>query len=59
MNAFVVIFPPGGTTRADFEAAVRQHANSPEIIDLPSAVPSQEIDDAEQLPLWRWFIPSN
>lgn len=58
MNTFVVMFPPRGTTRADFEAAVRQQLASPEFIDVPSAVPSETIDDADQLPLWRWFIGS-
>lgn len=58
MNAFVVIFPPRGATRAEFEAAVRQNVTSPEFVDIPSAVSSENIDDAEQLPLWRWFIGS-
>lgn len=56
MNAFVVIFPPCGTSRADLETAVRQHVNSLEVIDVPPAVPVKTIDDAEHLPLWRWFI---
>lgn len=58
MNAFVVIFPRRGTTRAEFEAAVRQQLTLPEFIDIPTVVPSETIDDAEQLPLWRWFIGS-
>lgn len=56
MNAFVVILPPVGGPRTDFETAVRQHVNSPEFIDTPPAVPPKTVDDADQLPLWRWFI---
>ena len=58
MNSFVVIVPPRGTTRADFEAAVRQHLAFPEFIDIPPAVSSDTVDDADQFPLWRWFSGS-
>ena len=58
MNDFVVILPPRGATRADFETAIRQHTKCHEFIDVPAVATAEPIDDAEQLPLWRWFISS-
>lgn len=58
MNTLVILFPPRNSTRADFDSAVHRHADSAEFIDLPPITPSEQIEDAEQLPLWRWFICS-
>lgn len=55
MGSFVLILVPCGQTRSDFEAALREHADSAEFVDVPNETHSEPVEDAEQLPLWRWF----
>jgi hypothetical protein len=55
MRSIAVIFLPCGATPDEVEAALRKKIESPECIEIPGAVRSEPIDDAEQLPLWRWF----
>jgi hypothetical protein len=55
MRSFVVIFAPSGQKRSEVEAALREHAESAEFVDIPGDIPTEPPPDAEQLPLWRWF----
>jgi hypothetical protein len=58
MRSFVVIFAPSGQKRSEVEAALRQHVDAAEFVENPAATRSDMMEDAEQLPLWRWFISS-
>ena len=56
MKSFVVIFVPHGEKSADAETAFRRFFDSEEaMIKIPGATPLPDAEDAEQLPLWRWF----
>ena len=55
MRSLVMILVPCGQTRNDFEAALREHAASAEFVDMPNETHAEPVEDAEQLPLWRWF----
>jgi hypothetical protein len=55
MRSFVVIFVPCRWTRSDMESVLRKHTDSAEFVEAPEEHHAEPIDDAEQLPLWRWF----
>jgi hypothetical protein len=56
MSSFVLVFVPFKDDRDGAEAAWRQHVGSPENFEDQAATTQPEIiEDAEQLPLWRWF----
>jgi hypothetical protein len=55
MNSFVILFVPGTEECRDLEAALRKRIDRAESIDGPPVTDSATIEDAEQLPLWRWF----
>gem|GEM_PF-4611841 len=55
MSSLVFIFVPVATEKREFEAAVRKHLDSAEFIEVPPEANRAAIDDAEHLPLWRWF----
>ena len=55
MNSFVLIFVPGETEPADIESVFCKRVGRAEPVDNQTANHSETIDDAEQLPLWRWF----
>jgi hypothetical protein len=52
-----VFLPPGGA-HPKFEAALRKHVDAPDFIDIPTVAKTEKNQDAEKLPLWRWFISS-
>ena len=58
VRSFVMIFAPDGQTRNDIEAALRDYTSFAQFVDVPSAIHAEPIEDAEQLPLWRWFVSS-
>lgn len=56
MKPVVVILVPNAEKRAEVEAALTEHARQkPGAIEMPLPAPSLHKDDAEELPLWRWF----
>jgi hypothetical protein len=55
MRSIAVIFLPCGATLGEIEAALRKKIEPREFFAIPGTVRSEPIDDAEQLPLWRWF----
>jgi hypothetical protein len=58
MNSFVVVFVPCDEMRRDIEAALSKHVDPTEFAEKPADAPTRTIEDAEELPLWRWFISS-
>lgn len=58
MSAYVYIFVPVEKKHSEVDAALRQHLDSPEFIPIPTATATEAVQDAEQMPLWRWFISS-
>jgi hypothetical protein len=55
MSSFVLIFVPCGEGRGDVEAAFRKYVDPAESNEDPAATRAETIEDAEQMPLWRWF----
>ena len=55
MSSIVVIFVPWGDKRSDSRATPQKPIDVTESIENPDAIRSEPIDDAEQMPLWRWF----
>ena len=55
MRSFVVIFVPCRWTHGDAESVLREHTDSAEFVEAPDKIRSEPVEDAEQLPLWRWF----
>lgn len=56
MKSVVFIFVPVENGRANVESAIRQHLDLPEFIEVPSEAAHETIPDANQMPLWRWFV---
>ncbi|HEX4263144.1 MAG TPA: hypothetical protein VH597_02295 [Verrucomicrobiae bacterium] len=56
MNSFVIIFLPCGEVLRDVKAAFHNQVDLPDAVEKPAIAPTRTIKDAEQLPLWRWFI---
>ena len=55
----VLIFVAGeNVSRQDFERAVREHIASSEFIERPGETAADKFQNAEQMPLWRWFVSS-
>jgi hypothetical protein len=57
-SSFVLVLVPCGELHSDVEEVLRKHVNSAEPVEEPAATRVEAIEDAEQLPLWRWFISS-
>jgi hypothetical protein len=55
MRSLVMILVPCEQKRSDVEAALREHTDSAEFVDVPVKNQPETVEDAEQLPLWRWF----
>jgi hypothetical protein len=55
MDSFELIFVPREKTRGEVEIALREPVHSAEFIETSVATRPEPIEDAEQLPLWRWF----
>jgi hypothetical protein len=58
MKSFVVIYLLRGERARDIEAALRKQIDLEDAVEKPTAAPARTIEDADQLPLWRWFISS-
>ena len=55
MRSTVLIFVPCGKTPTEMETALRKHVDLAEGTENPTAISSEPVEDAEQLPLWKWF----
>jgi hypothetical protein len=55
VTSIVLIFVPSETTRAEFEDALQKHIVSAESFANSASEKCAPAEDAEQLPLWRWF----
>jgi hypothetical protein len=58
MNHVLIFVAGDNVSRQDFERAVREHFASSEFIERPSEAPAETFHDAEQIPLWQWFVSS-
>ena len=56
MKSIVVIVVPHSDKSADAEAVLRKLLGpEDDMIRIPSSAPLPIAEDAEKLPLWRWF----
>jgi len=55
MNQFVVIFVPYGEKFADVDVGQHQRPESKNDFAKSADASFSQPEDAEQLPLWRWF----
>jgi len=55
MSSIVVIFVPWGEPSREVKGASRQPVEVVECIEIPDVSKAEPIEDADQMPLWRWF----
>jgi hypothetical protein len=60
MNQVVIFFVPTEATRQDIKAALRKRFPSVQVEEAASQsrTPDPKLEDADEWPLWTWFIPN-
>jgi hypothetical protein len=60
VNRVVIFLVPTGATARDIEAAMREEPASAGTSQagFQMKVDSNEFSDAEDMPLWTWFLPN-
>jgi hypothetical protein len=58
MKQIVIVFVPTDVTQNDFESALRKNFKQFEYAEVPPHRKASQTEprDADELPLWRWFI---